>query len=202
MKSISILLTGPQTASRGPRYAGATASLTATKAPFGGLLLRSCIFATIVFGQAQTASTPPKSDWANLRMLTAGAEIRAVSTGQQAIRGSFVGVNDDTLTIGQPQRERMVARSMVISVSLKKKNHRIRHILIGLGVGAAGGLAAGAGLDSAYPCRYMDLGCLPEANVGRWPSAKELVTPIGAVLGLAVGALLPAGGWREIYRSR
>jgi uncharacterized protein (TIGR03437 family) len=57
----------------------------------------------------------------------------------------------------------------------------VRHLLIGLGVGAAGGLAAGAGLDSAFPCRYMDLGCVPEPNIGKYPSGKEIVTPIGAL---------------------
>lgn len=165
------------------------------------LLAGSSLFATIAFGQAQTVSTPPKSGWANLRLLTAGAEIRVNATGQQTIRGTLRSVNDDTLIVGQPQGERTLARSMVASVSVKK-SHRIRHMLIGLGVGAAGGLAAGAGLDSAYPCRYMDLGCVPAPGIGTSPSAKEIVTPIGAVLGLAVGALLPAGGWREIYRSR
>jgi hypothetical protein len=166
------------------------------------LLARSSALATIAFGQAQTVSTPPKSDWANLRLLTAGAEIRVRYAGQQTIRGTFRSVSDDTLIVAQPSGERMLARSLVTSVSLKKKNHRIRHMLIGLGAGAAGGLAAGAGFDSAYPCRYMDLGCVPAPGIGTSPSAKEIVTPIGAVLGLAVGALLPAGGWREIYRSR
>ncbi len=164
------------------------------------LLAGSSVFSTIAFGQAQAVSTPPKSDWANLRLLTAGSEIRVIATGQQTIRGTLWSVNEDTLIVGQ-QGERTLARSMVRSVSVKK-SHRIRHMLIGLGAGAAGGLGAGAGFDSKYPCRYMDLGCVPEPNVGKSPSAKEIVTPIGAVLGLAVGALLPAGGWREIYRSR
>jgi hypothetical protein len=166
------------------------------------LLAGSSVFATIAFGQAQAVSTPPKSDWANLRLLTAGSEIRVIATGQQTIRGTFWSVSDDTLIVGQPSGERTLARSMVTSVSVKKKSHRIRHMLIGLGVGAAGGLAAGAGLDSAYPCRYMDLGCVPAPGVGTWPSAKEIVTPISAMLGMAVAALLPAGGWREIYRGR
>jgi hypothetical protein len=75
-------------------------------------------------------------------------------------------------------------------------------MLIGLGVAAAAGLAAGAGLDAAYPCRYKDLGCVPEPGVGKYPSGEEIVTPIAAVLGLVAGAALPAGGWREIYRTR
>jgi len=166
------------------------------------LLAGSGVLSTIALGQAQTVSLPPKSDWANLRPLTPGAEIRVSATGQQTIRGTLRSVNDDTLIVGQRQGEKTLARSMVTSVSVKKKNRRIRHMLIGLGAGAAGGLAAGAGLDSAFPCRYMDLGCVPEPNVGKYPSAKEIVTPIGAVLGLGVGALLPTGGWREIYRSK
>jgi hypothetical protein len=87
---------------------------------------------------------------------------------------------NDALVVNQASGEAMLARSSVLSVSSKKESHRVRQMLIGLGVGAAGGLAAGAGLDSAFPCRYMDLGCVPAPNVGKWPSGKEIVTPIGA----------------------
>lgn len=160
------------------------------------------ILAAIAFGQAQAVVAPQKSDWANLRLLTAGEEIRVIVTGRQTIRGTFRSLSDETLVVVQPSGDKVLAQSAVTSVSLKKRNHRIRHILIGLGIGAAGGLAAGAGLDSAFPCRYMDLGCVPQPNVGKYPSGKEITTPIGAVLGLAVGALLPTGGWREIYRSK
>jgi hypothetical protein len=160
------------------------------------------VVAMIALGQATAVSTPPKSDWGNLRTLTAGADIRVIASGQRTVRGTFRSASGDELIVDQPSGEETLARNSVLSVSLKKKNHRIRHMLIGLGVGAAGGLAAGAGLDAAYPCRYMDLVCVAEPNVGKWPSAKEIVTPIGAVLGLGVGALLPAGGWREIYRTK
>lgn len=104
------------------------------------------------------------------------------------------------MTIDLSARRQSVARTSVVSVSLRGRGHRLRHMFIGLGVGAAGGLAAGAGFDAAFPCRYKDLGCVPEPNVGQYPSGKEIVTPIGGVLGLAVGALIPAGGWKEIYR--
>jgi hypothetical protein len=80
------------------------------------ILLAGSVFATIALGQAQTVSTPPKSDWANLRLLTAGAEIRVISTGQQTIRGTFRSVSDDTLIVGQPSGERMLTRSTLINI--------------------------------------------------------------------------------------
>ena len=72
----------------------------------------------------------------------------------------------------------------------------MRHALIGLGIGAAGGLGLGAGIDAG--CNpHAFLGCLAGPNFG-----KEVLTPVGAVIGFGIGAVLPAGGWREVYRVR
>jgi hypothetical protein len=154
---------------------------------------------TLGQGKAFSAATS-KSDWGNLQALTPGAQVRLIETDHKSLRGTFQSVNDDALTIDLSPGRQMVARASVASVSLRGRGHRLRHMFIGLGAGTAGGLAAGTGFDAAFPCRYKDLGCVPEPNVGKYPSAKEIVTPIGTVLGLAVGALIPAGGWREIYR--
>lgn len=154
---------------------------------------------TLAQGKTLSAASS-KSDWGNLQALAPGVQIRLIQTDHKSIRGTFRSVTDDAVTIDLPAGRQAVARASVVSVLRRGRGHRLRHMLIGLGVGAAGGLAAGAGFDSAFPCRYEDLGCVPEPNVGKNPSAKEIVTPIGAVLGLAVGALIPAGGWREIYR--
>jgi hypothetical protein len=141
-----------------------------------------------------------QGNWGNLQAVTPGVEIRLIEVDHKSLRGTFRSVDGDALTIDLSPRSQLVPRTSVVSVSVRRPGHRLRHMLIGLGVGAAGGLAAGAGFDDAFPCRYKDLGCVAEPNVGKYPSAKEIITPIGAAIGLAVGALMPAGGWRELYR--
>jgi len=31
---------------------------------------------------------------------------------------------------------------------------------------------------------------------------KEVLTPLGALAGAVVGALIPTGGWHDVYRAR
>jgi hypothetical protein len=177
------------------------ADRTAVRFLTGGLKrsLKALAFAAVLIPArgvvAQSISAPvAKSDWGNLRMLMSGAEIRVNTTGHKTIRGTIQSVTADELIVelivNQPSGSVMLARNAVTSVSLKKQGHRVRHMLIGLGVGGAAGLAVGAKSDCS--------GCISPVgpNFG-----KEVLTPIGAIVGLGIGAALPAGGWREIYRT-
>ncbi len=53
------------------------------------------------------------------------------------------------------------------------------------------GLGIGAGTDSS--CKSF---CFLDGNAG-----KVIFTPLGALVGVAVGVAIPTGGWREIYRA-
>jgi hypothetical protein len=44
--------------------------------------------------------------------------------------------------------------------------------------------------------------CTPTVIVFTDNKGKAILTPGFALLGAGIGALLPAGGWREVYRSR
>jgi hypothetical protein len=146
---------------------------------------------------AQSVAAPvSKSDWIAVQSLAIGARIRVTTTDRKTIQGVFQSATGEGLTLGQPSGAEMLARSSIKSVSVKGPGHRMRHALIGLGIGAAGGLGAGAAVDA---------GCNPHAFLGCFGGpdfGKEVLTPVGAVLGLGIGALLPAGGWREVYRVR
>ena len=83
---------------------------------------------------------------------------------------------------------------MIASVSTKGRNHRLRNALIGFGGGAGVGLIAGTASDSGCPKN----GCF---RVGK-NLGKEVLTPLGALIGVTVGALLPTGGWRDVYRAK
>jgi hypothetical protein len=146
---------------------------------------------------AQSAAAPvSKSNWDAVQSLAIGVRIRVTTTDRKTIQGAFQSASDQGLAFGQPSGAEMLARSSIKSVSVKGPGHRLRHALIGLGVGAAGGLGAGAGFDAG--CNpHAFLGCLGGPNFG-----KEVLTPVGAVIGFGIGAALPAGGWREVYRVR
>jgi hypothetical protein len=64
-------------------------------------------------------------------------------------------------------------------------------------VGAALGLAIGVTTDSLCPTTgYGRIRCPGGDGAG-----KALFTPLGAVVGLGLGAAIPTG-WREMYRMR
>ncbi len=88
-------------------------------------------------------------------------------------------------------REIVKSRS-VFSLSVKKPGHRKRNAPIGLAVGAGAGL----GIGLAARCTGTCLQIVPNGAV------VAAATAGGAVVGLAVGALLPTGEWREIYRFK
>jgi hypothetical protein len=144
---------------------------------------------------AQSAAAPgSKSDWAAVQSLAIGARIRVSTTDRKTIQGAFQSATGEGLALGRPSGAETLALSSIKSVSVKGPGHRIRHAMIGLGLGAAGGLGLGAGLDAG--CNpHAFLGCLGGPNFG-----KEVLTPAGAVIGFGIGAALPAGGWREVYR--
>ena len=138
----------------------------------------------------------PIANWANLNQLVPGSEIRVTLAAGKTMRGSMQGVTPESLSIATKASQETLARQDIRQVALKRRGHRGRNTLIGLGIGAGAGLAIGAGLDSRYETHaFMDLrGC--------WPLAcKAVVTPVGAVVGAAVGVALPAGRWRDVYRA-
>jgi hypothetical protein len=134
------------------------------------------------------------SDWAGLNhtpALSAGAEIEVRTTGNQRSRGQFTTAEDDALVMMTPSGPRRIPRATVKRISAKKPGHRLRNTLIGLGVGAAAGLAVGAEQDES---------CSPHCFLGN-NIAKAVLTPVGALVGLIVGVVIPTGGWREVYRA-
>jgi hypothetical protein len=158
-------------------------------------------FPFVLFGSssiAQSAIPPaaiPQSDWAGLvesRTISAGAEMEARTTDNKRYRGRFKAAEDDALVVVTASGERRFARATVSRVSVKKPGHRLRHTLIGLGIGAAAGIALGAAADAR---------CTGDCIEGKTPLGKEAGTGIGALIGTIIGVALPGGGWREVYRA-
>ncbi len=104
--------------------------------------------------------------------------------------GTLQGVSESTLTIRDGQAFK---REDVQRVWLKRRGHRGEHALIGAGVGAGVGLGIGVAIDNS---------CSSGSIVCTGNSGKAIGAPLFAGIGAGIGALLPGGGWKEVYRGR
>jgi hypothetical protein len=130
--------------------------------------------------------------WNNLQQLSPGQEVRVAVNGNKSIKGEFQSSSDDAIVMRSKGADQSISRSSVQQVSLRRAGHRGRHALIGAAIGAGAGLGTGAAIDN--DCSRNSIICT--GNKG-----KAILTPVFGLLGAGIGALLPAGGWQEIYRS-
>jgi hypothetical protein len=140
---------------------------------------------------AVAAAQPAKpiANWSTLNQLAAGSEIRITLISGRTLRGFLQRVTDDSLAINAATSQESLSRQDIRRVALKRPGHRGRNTLIGLAIGAGGGLAAGAGIDARDNSSWF-------RNFG-----KAVFTPLGAIVGTVVGVALPTGGWHDVYRA-
>jgi hypothetical protein len=98
-------------------------------------------------------------------------------------------VSDETLVIRLTAGEQTFTKQSVLRISSKGVSHRLRNTALGAAVGGGGG----AGIGAAAKNQNDFFGRGAYAAVG---------AVIGVAAGAAVGALLPTGGWHEVYRAR
>jgi hypothetical protein len=149
-----------------------------------GLLL---LLAPVVVMQAQP-------DWPSVKNLAPGIEIRVTTMDGRKVGGGLRSVTDEALVVATPKFAETLNRAAIVRIATRGKSHRGRNALIGLGIGAGGGLVAGAVFDHGCPSS----GC---AFLGK-NAGKEVLTPVGAIIGVVVGALIPTGGWHDVYRAK
>lgn len=135
-----------------------------------------------------TLAAQSAADWNTVKALAPGTQIR-LQAPPRKLAGKIRSVTDDTLVLQSGAGEQTVMLSQITRIEAKKTSHRKRNVLIGLGVGA--GIGLGIGL-AARSC--SGFGCIGHTAV------EAGAPPVFAVLGALVGAVLPTGGWRDIYR--
>ena len=154
------------------------------------ILKRShCLIACMLLLALELAAQ--SQSWSNVKALSPGTEIRISGPRPSAVRGTLLSVTDDSLMLNSSAGQEMFTRQQVNRVSSKKQGHRARNALIGLGVGAGTGLVVGAVGD-----QQCSPSCFLGNNIG-----KAVFTPLGAILGALVGAVIPTGGWRDVYKQ-
>ncbi len=146
----------------------------------------------ISFAAAQLVCAQSKTDWASLSKLAAREQIKVSMSDGKSYRGEFQSVTADSLAMVAAATQQSLPHTQVTRVSVKGDSHRGRNALIGLGVGAAGGLAIGAAGDA-----QCSRDCFLGGNIG-----KAVLTPIGAIAGAIIGVAWPTGGWHDVYRVK
>ncbi len=92
----------------------------------------------------------PLEDWERLRRLATGTELRVSLEGAWVLRGKLVSITDEALTLRISRKKlRTEPRAQVVRVHRRHRDPLSNGVLIGLGVGAAGGAVVGASLDPA-----------------------------------------------------
>lgn len=128
--------------------------------------------------------------WETVKQIPQGKAIKIVLISGKSHKGVLQSVSDDAIALGASES---YPKQDIQRVLVKKPGHRGRNALIGLGIGAVTGLGIGAAADN--DCSKTSFFCT--GNMG-----KAIGTPLFGGLGAGIGALIPTGGWREVYRSK
>jgi hypothetical protein len=155
-----------------------------------GKILSRGVLAAALTATAVAQPAKPIANWANLDQLVPGSEIRVTLASGRTLRGFVQRVTPDSLVINATASQEALSRQEIRRVSVKRQGHRGRNTLIGLAVGAGGGLAFGAVAVSRTSPGAMF------RNLG-----YAVFPPLGAIVGTVIGVALPTGGWRDVYRA-
>jgi len=153
--------------------------------------LRMALAALIAIGlsivpvNAQSKDT----DWNQVRKVKRGQQIQVVLNGATDYQGAFERWNDSGIVVMLASGEQIFARPDIMRIAIIRKGHnRLKHTLVGAGIGAGVGLIIGAVADrGCNNCWFPNLG-------------KEILPPLGGIVGAGIGVALPAGS-RVIYRA-
>lgn len=174
---------------------GAPAKLNGRSMP---AMMRSLAFVVCPFFALSLAAQEPAVKWENMKALAPGTQFRVVSSASpQPIEGRLKSVTDGDLSLMRDNRVESLSRAQVVSVSVREKGHRVRHALIGLGVGVAAGALIGWGIGHSQAS-----GC--QKSGGGWCGLDTVAgAGLGGLSGLVGGAVIGAswhtGKWTEVY---
>lgn len=132
-----------------------------------------------------------KSDWGAVKQLSRGQQIQLELNDGKTYRGEFRSANDEAISTRLNGDDQTFNRPSIRRVSSKGLGHRGRNALIGAAIGGVAGLGIGAVVDR---CSANAIACT--GNKG-----KAIGIPLFALLGAAVGAVLPTGRWQAVYQS-
>jgi hypothetical protein len=147
-------------------------------------LMKSLLIALASVGLILAA--PVSKTWESLGKLDSGTPIEVV-TSNRAEKGEFVSSSTESLTIRTRRGEQRFLRKEVVRVVSRRKSHRMRNVLIGVGVGTAIGLVTDQTLGA-----YL-------RNESNPASARPLIWALPMAFCGGIGAAFPS--YPVIYRK-
>jgi hypothetical protein len=129
----------------------------------------------------------PQDNWDNLKQLRQGQRIEIVDSSMKTLKGTFVSVSDEAISLAAGKGEEPVARANVVRVSIRDTSHRTRNMAMGAGI--LGGIALVAGV----------VGLKETSNEGNSCGACVAAIAAGFGGGVALGAI---PGSRTVYRAK
>ena len=132
-------------------------------------------------------SQAAQNNWDNLKELRPGQKIEVVDAKMKTLKGTFVSVSDEGLSLEAGKSQESVPRAEVVRVSVRDTSHRTRNMLLASGI--IGGIALiPAGILLAQ-----------QSNEGNSCGACAAAIVAGFGGGAALGAI---PGNRTIYRVK
>jgi hypothetical protein len=135
------------------------------------------------FGWAKSS----QDNWGNLKQLAPGQKIEVVDSKMKTLKGTFVSVSEEAISLQVGKSEKSIARADVVRVSVHDNSHRARNMLL------ASGVIGGITLIPAA------IGLAINGNEGNSCPACVAAIVAGFGGGAALGAI---PGSRTIYRVK
>jgi hypothetical protein len=146
-------------------------------------LMLLCAILVPLLGMAQGS----QDSWDNLKQLRPGQKIEVVDASMKSLRGPFVSVSEEALTLEVGKGQESVERAKVVRVSVRDTSHRTRNMLLGAGI------LGGAALAVGIPLAEFN------HNEGHSNGVVAAVIAGGFGGGTAIGAI---PGSRTVYRVK
>jgi hypothetical protein len=100
---------------------------------------------------------PSQNNWDNLKELAPGQKIEVVDMNLKSVKGAFLSLSTDSISLNSGKQEVAVQRADVMRVSLRDSSKLRRNMLIG--AGTAGGAVLTIGLLANAPASNEGTGC-------------------------------------------
>ena len=137
---------------------------------------------------------PTQANWDSLKQLAPGQQVQVVLNDAKSYGGQFQSVSDDGFVVRLGKDNQTFERQNVLRVSTRGNSHRGRNALIGLAVGASAGVIVGVASPELGQGKCAQGSCINAASAA-------LAGFVGAAVGTGLGAVLPTGGWHDVYRA-